>query len=79
MQHKSLPQEASNVTPDLSKLRPGLFWDTDIKRIDWISQRQAVIERVTERGNDDEIAEIKSFYGEESFNQTVDYLKLKRP
>ena len=50
--------------PDLSKLRPGLFWDTDIKKIDWSRQRKAVIQRIFERGNDTEKAEIKRFYGD---------------
>ena len=40
--------------PDLSKLRPGLFWDTDINKIDWQRQRKAVIQRVFERGSDEE-------------------------
>ena len=31
---------------DLSKLRPALFWDTDIKKVDWIRQRKSIIKRV---------------------------------
>lgn len=53
-----------NTHPDLSRIRQGLFWDTDISKIDWQTQRSAVIERILERGNDDEKAEIKRFYGE---------------
>lgn len=50
-------------TPDLDKLRLSLFWDTDIKTIDWIKYKRAVIERVFQRGNDREKQEIESFYG----------------
>lgn len=50
--------------PDLSKLRRGLFWDTDISKIDWQRQKRAVIERIFERGNDQEKSEISRFYGE---------------
>lgn len=57
-----------NAQPDLSLIRPGLFWDTDIKKIDWHIQRRAVIERILERGNDQEKAEIKRFYGDSAFD-----------
>lgn len=52
----------SKPTPDMSKLRPALFWDTDISKIDWIKNQRFVIERVEERGNELEKAEIKRFY-----------------
>jgi antitoxin HigA-1 len=67
MKEEKLRQHSSNGTPDLSKLRPGLFWDTDMNGIDWFGQRRAVIERVIERGNDEEKAEIRRFYGEKAF------------
>lgn len=51
-------------TPNLSILRKGLFWDTDISKIDWDRQFKAVIYRVFERGNDTEKNEIRRFYGE---------------
>jgi plasmid maintenance system antidote protein VapI len=49
--------------PDLSVIRKALFWDTDITKIDWTKQYRAVIQRVFERGNDDEKREILRFYG----------------
>jgi plasmid maintenance system antidote protein VapI len=54
----------SRQTPDLSKLRPALFWDTDITKIDWIKNHRFVIERIEERGNEIEKAEIKRFYNQ---------------
>lgn len=68
---------SSNATPDLSRLRPGLFWDTDINTIDWQGQKRAVIERVIERGSEEEKAEIKRFYGEKAFNKIAGALKLQ--
>ena len=59
------------TNPDLSKLRRGLFWDTDMKKIDWHRQRRAVIQRVFERGNSDEKAEITRFYGDSEINQFI--------
>jgi hypothetical protein len=61
-------QKSQNTPPDLSLIRPGLFWDTDIKKIDWQLQRRAVIERILERGNDQEKAEVKGFYGDSAFD-----------
>jgi plasmid maintenance system antidote protein VapI len=55
--------------PDFSKLRRGLFWDTDFEKIDWHRQKQAVIQRVFERGSDAEKAEITRFYGESEMQQ----------
>ncbi|MFD2288941.1 plasmid maintenance system antidote protein [Pedobacter petrophilus] len=49
--------------PDLKVLRKALFWDTDIKQIDWKAQYRAVIKRVFERGNNEEKAELERFYG----------------
>ena len=53
---------SKNNKPDLSKLRPILFWDTLIENIDWQKQKNAVLKRVSDRGNEGEIAEIKRFY-----------------
>ena len=49
--------------PDLSKLRPVLFWDTKIEKIDWQQQHVAIIKRVFERGNEAEREEMIRFYG----------------
>ena len=58
--------------PDLAKLRPVLFWDTNIESIDWKKQKQAVIKRVFERGNEQEKKEIIRFYGRETVNDLLE-------
>jgi len=55
--------------PDLARLRPGLFWDTNMEKIDWQRQKRAVIQRVFERGNDIEKEEITRFYGDSVIRQ----------
>jgi len=75
IKQEKLRQHSSSGKPDLSKLRPGLFWDTDIHQIDWIGQRRAVIERVIERGSEEEKAEIKRFYGDKAYEKIADALK----
>ncbi|WP_159636960.1 helix-turn-helix transcriptional regulator [Sphingobacterium composti Ten et al. 2007 non Yoo et al. 2007] len=55
--------ELSKIHPDLGIIRKILFWDTDIHKIDWKKQDKAVIQRVFERGNDEEKKEIERFYG----------------
>lgn len=56
-------KEPSELHPDFSILRKGLFWDTDIHSIDWDKHEKAVIRRVFERGNASEKQEIIRFYG----------------
>lgn len=63
---KEKKEEKNRLQPDLSLLRTVLFWDTDIKKIDWEKQKKAVIQRVFERGNEEEKKEITRFYGSET-------------
>ncbi len=55
----------NQTKPNLAKIRKILFWDTDITKIDWQKNRRAIIRRIFERGNDSEIKEIISFYGDD--------------
>lgn len=57
--------------PDLLKLRPVLFWDTKMEKIDWKKQKKSVIKRVFERGNEIEKKEITRFYGKEMVNEIM--------
>lgn len=58
-------------SPNLSKLRKSLFWDTDINKIDWSKQYRAVIQRIFERGNESERKEIIRFYGQEKITNAL--------
>lgn len=40
-----------------------LFWDTDFDKIDWGRYRNSIIQRVLEKGNEEEREEIIRFYG----------------
>jgi hypothetical protein len=64
-------QQLTNPTPNLSIIRKVLFWDTNFDKIDWITKKTAVIKRVFERGNDEEIQEIIRFYGMEIVEKTI--------
>ncbi|MDR3697224.1 DUF6922 domain-containing protein [Mucilaginibacter sp.] len=57
--------------PDFSKLRRILFWDTDFDKIDWQHQQNAIIQRVFERGNEEEKNEIIRFYGPGQVNNVM--------
>jgi len=61
--------------PDLARFRPALFWDTNPEKIDWIQQKRAVIERVSERGNLSEKKELLRFYGKAEVAQVLEGLK----
>jgi antitoxin HigA-1 len=72
--YHDIEKEKMNINsgqPDLSKIRPVLFWDTEFENINWILQKQAVIKRVYERGNDEEKNEILRFYGNDAFNDLI--------
>lgn len=57
--------------PDLSKLRPVLFWDTKMEMIDWNRQKNAVIKRVFNRGNESEKMVISNFYGKDIIDSVL--------
>ncbi|MEI6755255.1 MAG: plasmid maintenance system antidote protein [Paludibacter sp.] len=63
---------AASYHPDLSLIRPVVFWDTDINGIDWDKNKSAVIQRIFERGNEQEIKEIIRFYGKEIILSVLD-------
>lgn len=56
-------KEASASVTGVPTIRKMLFWDTDFDKIDWGLYRKAVIQRVFERGNEEEKEEIIRFYG----------------
>jgi len=57
--------------PDLTNLRRVLFWDTKMENINWERQKNAVIKRVFERGNDIEKNEIIRFYGIQTIDNII--------
>lgn len=67
-----LKKQQQVKTPDLQKLRKIIFWDTEMKSIDWNRQYKAVIRRVFERGNQQEKNEISRFYGKAKIKQALD-------
>lgn len=58
-------------SPNLSKFRKVLFWDTNMDRIDWQRQAKVVIRRVFERGDEQEKKEITRFYGRAKINDVL--------
>ena len=70
-------KEERKKHPDLSKLSKGLFWDTRIDKINWIRNKEWVIQRAFEYGNDIEIKEIIRFYGIETIKQVIPNIKNK--
>lgn len=61
--------------PNVSKFRKVIFWDTTIDKIDWDKNKNAVIKRILERGNEDEINEIVSFYGKKTISIVIKEIK----
>ena len=57
---QKLIRESLHGVPDVRRI---LFWDTDFDSIDWAANKESVIARILDRGNDAEKAEIARFYG----------------
>ncbi|MDP4276279.1 MAG: HigA family addiction module antitoxin [Bacteroidota bacterium] len=55
-------KELANLYTEAPHIRKSLFWDTDFAKINWAKYKDAVIKRVLERGNKDEIEEITRYY-----------------
>jgi plasmid maintenance system antidote protein VapI len=68
---KELKKKQYKLHPDFTKLRRVLFWDTKMDSIDWEKQKNAIIKRVHERGNEIEKNEIVRFYGQENVNNIL--------
>lgn len=59
--------------PDFAKFRPTLFWDTTLDKIDCTAHSRYIINRVFERGTEEEIKEIIRFYGIETIMNTIEF------
>lgn len=68
---KKILSDKKKRKPNLSILRKILFWDTDIETIDWEKYKDAVIQRVFQRGNDQEKKEIVRFYGSDTVQRSL--------
>ena len=67
-----------NHHPDLTKFRSTIFWDTKIGNIDFAAHSRYVINRVFERGNEEEILEVIRFYGRDVILDNIN-LNAKSP
>ena len=65
--------------PNMAIISKVLFWDTDIDKIDWQKYKRYVINRVFERGSENEINEIISFYGKEDVKKILPTLPYYLP
>lgn len=68
---KELKRKQHKLHPDFTKLRSILFWDTKMENIDWERQKNSIIKRIFERGNEIEKNEIIRFYGIEYINKIL--------
>jgi len=69
----------NQAKPNMAILPKVLFWDTDIDKIDWQRHKNYVINRVFERGNEEQINEIISFYGKELVKEVLPTLPYYLP
>jgi addiction module HigA family antidote len=68
-------KKQNSTQPNLSIIRTVLFWDTNMKKIDWQKQKKAIIKRIFERGNEMEKKEITRFYGNETISKVLNHVQ----
>jgi len=70
-------EQERQFTPDLSKLKNALFWETpSLNNINWLKNANWVIQRAFEYGNQQEIEEIIKFYGREKVAKVLNAIPL---
>ena len=60
-----MQEQSKSYHPNLAAYRKALFWDTDMERLNWDKNKQWIIRRAFEYGNEEEIHETIRFYGKE--------------
>ena len=70
-------EQERKYTPDLSKLKRALFWETSsLDKINWSKSANWIIQRIFEYGNQQEIEEIIRFYGREKVEKVLNAIPL---
>ena len=59
-------------------LQKRIFWDVDFDKIDYQKSNRFVIERVFERGDVDDIRQVRRFYGDDLVKETMQNAKWLR-
>ena len=72
---KIMVESEIKPTPNINNIRKVIFWDTSIDKIDWDKNKRAIIKRILERGNKNEINEIISFYGRKTICYEIKSIK----
>lgn len=67
--------EIRKFNPLLGKIRKSIFWDTKIESIDYEQNRRFVIQRVLERGNEQEINCLIEIYTLKTINEELPKIK----
>ena len=68
-------QERLKCKPDISHFRRAIFWDIDLDKLDWIENKEWIIQRIFEYGNEEEAKTIINFYGKVTVLAVLDKVK----
>lgn len=74
----ALTDKIESEKPDLTKIRRNIFWDTSIENMDWEGNRQSIIQRVFEYGDEIAIMEIIRYYGKDVVNECLEGISDSR-
>jgi len=53
---------APEETKPVPKIRPAVFWDVDMNKLDWQKNKSFIISRVMERGSESEKDKVRDYY-----------------
>jgi plasmid maintenance system antidote protein VapI len=73
---KEEKKKQSNDNPDLKQFRKILFWDTKMESLNWKKQYRFIINRIFERGNEEEKNAVKAYYGTALINEVLSKRKF---
>ncbi len=59
----SIKHQATKSEKATPSIRSIVFWDIDMSKLDWIKNRDFIIKRVREYGNNYELSQINEYYG----------------
>ena len=58
----ALEQKSRIETKPVPPIRPVVFWDIDPEKLDWNKNKDFIVARVNQRGNKEEIEEVRKYY-----------------
>jgi hypothetical protein len=67
------------MSPEIAKFTPSLFWDVDRETLDLQTSKALIVQRVLERGHDEDWDLLKACYTTQEIVQTAKQMRSLEP